>query len=109
VPDLEDFPSRRFAVEPSDFRQDRIAHGFERLCDERRADDARGVARTKRHHSAAPTLGHRQREQVAHEVDDILEVVVEADSLGRISADACAILAVELRRTADAGVKACVF
>ena len=63
----------------------------------------------KRHHAAPPTLRHRHWEKVAHEVDDILQVVVEANSLGCIGADACAIFVIELRRTADTGVEAGIF
>ena len=109
MPDFQDFPPGSFAVEPRDFRQDRVAHSFEGLCDKRRADDARGMTGAERDHAAAPTLRQRHREKIAHEIDDVLEVVVEANSLGCVGADACTIFIIELGRAANAGVETGIF
>jgi len=67
------------------------------------------VAGPERHHPAAPALRHRQRKQIAHEVDDVLEVVVKADPFSGVSTNPCAILVVKLRRAADPGVEAGIF
>ena len=58
---------------------------------------------------AAPAPRNRQRQQVAHQVGDVLEVVVEADALGRIGADLRAIVLAQSDRSADAGVEAAYF
>ena len=68
-----------------------------------------GCPGAERHHAPAPALRHRQRKQVAQQVEDVLDVIVEADALGRIGADAGAVVLGEPDRTADAGVEAGVF
>ena len=67
------------------------------------------MAGAERHHAPAPALRHRQRKQIAHQVDDVLEVVVEADALGGVGADARAVVVGQPDRPADAGVKAGIF
>jgi hypothetical protein len=52
------------------------------------------MAGAERHHAAAPAPRDRQRQQIAQQIDDVLEVVVEADALGGVSADARAIVIV---------------
>ena len=63
-----------------DLGQDRIAHGAERLRDQRRADQPRRIARAERDQAPAPALRHRQRQQIAHQVDDVLQIVGKADA-----------------------------
>ena len=109
MPDFENFLARGFAFHAADLGQDRIAHRIEGLRDQRRADDAGRMAGAHAHHLAAPALRHRQRHQEAHQVDDVLDVIVEADALGRIGADARAVFRRQPGRPADAGVIARIF
>ena len=107
--DLENFLARHLAIQQGHFRQDRIAHVLERLRDQRRADDPGRMAGAERHHAAAPALRDRQRQQIAHQVDDVLQVVVEADALRGIGADARPVFVGQAGRPADAGMKAGIF
>src|SRR6185437_1727421 len=91
VADLQDFLARSFAVELCYLWQDRIAHRFECLRDQCRADDARRVAGSERNHSTPPALRHWQRKQIAQQVDDVLEIVVKTDALRRVGANASAV------------------
>jgi hypothetical protein len=43
-----------------------------------------GFPETKRNHAPAPALRHRQRNQVAHEIDYVPEVAVEPDPVDGI-------------------------
>jgi putative transposase len=107
--DLENLLARGLAVHPGDLRQDRISHGLEGLRDQSRADDPRRIARAQRDHATPPALRHRQRKQIAQQVEDVLDVVVEADALGREGADPRAVVVGQADRPADAGVEAVVF
>jgi len=59
--DFQKLASYSLALDPRDPGQDRIAHRFESLYDQRRADDARWIARTKRNQAPTPALWYRQR------------------------------------------------
>ena len=109
MPDFEDFLARRFAFHLVDLRQDRVAHGVERLRDQRRADDAGRMPRAERHQAAPPALWNRQREQVAQQIENILHVIVETDALAGIGADAHAVLGRQSRRAANTRVIARIF
>ena len=109
VADLQNLLPRLPAARERDLGQDRIAHGGERIRDQRRADEPRRIARAERDHAPAPALRHRQRQQIAQQVDDILEIVGEADALDGIGAHRRAVVRGQADRPADAGVKAEIF
>src|SRR5262245_56551879 len=106
---LENLLTGGFALEPPYLWQKWITQGFKRLCNQRRTDEACGMAGHERDHAAATTLRHRQRKQRAYQIDDIIEVVVKAYAFGRIGTHACAIFISKLRWPADAGVEAGIF
>ena len=87
-----------------DLRQDRIAHRVERLRDQRGTDDLGRIARTERDHAPPPALRDRQRDQEAHQVDDVLGVVAETDPVDGVAAHGVAVLVGQSDRTAQAGV-----
>src|ERR1700740_1235457 len=91
-------------LNPRDPRQDRIVHRFESLCDQRRADDARRIARTQRDQAAAPASRYRQWEKIAQEIDDVPEVVGESDAIPGVAADLVAIQFGQSDRAADTRV-----
>src|SRR4051794_19103820 len=63
----------------------------------------------KRHHAPAPALRHRHWKKVAEQVDDVLQVVIEADAFGGIGADAGAVLVGEGNGTADPRMETEIF
>src|SRR5229473_117654 len=93
MPDLENLPARRAALDPRDLGQDRVAHELERLGD----------------HAPAPALRHRQGHQIAQQIRDVLHVVIEPDAGHRIGAHARAILRREPHRPAHPGVACEIF
>src|ERR1700730_9210856 len=102
--DLHDRAPHRRAFDLRDFRQYRIADGLEGLRDKCGADDSGRIARTQRNHAPAPALRHGQRNQIAHQIHDVPEIVVEADALDDIAADRLAVLPAQPDWPADAGV-----
>src|SRR5262249_30143126 len=68
MPDLENLPARRAALDAGDLGQDRIAHELESLGDQSRADQPGRVAGSERDHPPAPAPRHRQRHQIAQQV-----------------------------------------
>ena len=109
MPDLQNLLHRLPAARLRDFGQDRILYGAERLGDERRADQPRWIARAERYQPPPPPLRHRQRQQEAHQIDDILEVIRKTDAAGGIGAHGRAVRLGQPDRTADAGVKLNIF
>ena len=109
IADVKDFAPGLSRGGAGDLRQDRIAHGVERLRDQRRADDLGGIAGTERDHAPPPALRHRQRNQEAHQVDDVLGVVAEADPVDGVAAHRDAVLIGQADRAADAGVIRIIF
>src|ERR1700733_9687054 len=88
VQDLAAGLSRAGLREPG---QDRVAHGIEGLRDQGRADDLGGVAGTECHHPPPKALRNRQRNQEAHQVENILGVVTEADPVDGVTANRVAV------------------
>ena len=84
-----------------DLGQDRIADGVERLCDQRRADDLGGIAGAERDHSPSPALRDRQRNQKAHQIENVLGVVAEADPVDGVAAHRGAVFVAEADRPAQ--------
>ena len=109
VADFQNLLQRLQAARERDLGQDRIAHGAERVRDQRRADQPRRIARAERDHAPAPALRHRQRQQIAHQVDDVLDVIGEADAGEGIGAHCGAVVRGQADRPADAGVEAKIF
>jgi hypothetical protein len=62
---------------------------------------ARGAERDR---SAAPTLRQRPWEQVAHQVNDILEIVAETNAFGGVTANLFGVRFAQAHRPADAGL-----
>jgi hypothetical protein len=102
MPDFQDLLDHLPAARERDLRQDRIVDGAERFRDQRRADQPRRIARAERDQAAAPALRHRQRQEIAHQIDDILQIVGEADALDRAGAHQRAIRLGQADRPADA-------
>src|SRR5256885_17269193 len=71
--------------------QDRVTHGVECLRNQRRADDTAGIAGPEHDRSVVPTLRHGPREQIAHQVDDVLEIVTETNAFGCVPANLLAV------------------
>src|ERR1019366_1659471 len=92
IADVQDFAPRLLAAGARDLGQDRGAHGVERLRDQRRADDLGGIAGAERDHPPPPALRDRQRDQVAHQIEDVLGVVAEADPVDGVAAHRVAVL-----------------
>ena len=109
IADMQDFAPGLARGRAGNFRQDRIAHRVERLRDQRRADDLGGIAGAERDHAPPPALRHRQRDQKAHQVDDVLGVVAEADPVDGVAAHRGAVLVGQADRAADAGVIGKIF
>src|SRR5260370_785952 len=107
--DFQELSSRRLTFELRDLRENRIADGLESLRDKSGADESSRVARTKRNHPSAPVLRDRQRNEIAHEIHDIPEVIVEPDAFDGIAADALAVLQAEAKRPADASMVRGIF
>jgi len=106
---FEDLLDRLPATRQRDLGQDGIVNGAERFCDQGRTNQPRWIARSQRDQAPAPALGHRQRKQVAQEIDDILEIVGETDPLDRVCTHACAISLGQTDRPADSGMEAEIF
>ncbi|ODM82993.1 hypothetical protein A6452_18650 [Bradyrhizobium elkanii] len=109
IADMQDLAARLAAGGARDLGQDRIAHGVERLRDQRRADDLGRIAGAERDHAAAPALRDRQRKQIAREIDDVFGVVAEADAVDGVAAHRGAVLERQSDRTAEAGVVGEIF
>jgi hypothetical protein len=109
VADMQDFAARFPAGSARDLGQNWIAHRVERLRDQRRADDLGGIAGAERDHPTSPALRYRQRDQIAHQIDDVLGVVAEADPVDGVAAHRDAVLIGQPDRTADAGVIGIIF
>jgi hypothetical protein len=105
VANFEDLLERLHAAHHRDLRQDRIAHGAESVGDQRRANQPRRIARAERDHAPPPALRQRHRQQIAQQVDDVLQVVGEADARDGIGAHRRAVRLAQPHRPADAGVK----
>ena len=84
-----------------DLGQDRIAHGVEGLRDQRRADHLGRVAGAERDHAPPPALRHRQRDQIAHQIEDVLGVVAEADPVDGVAAHGVAVFVGQADRPAE--------
>ena len=109
VADFQNLLARLPAAGELDLGQDRIAHGAERIRDQRRADQPRRIARAERDQAPAPALRHRQRQQIAQQIDDVFEIIGKADALDGVGADDRAIRFGQADRPADPGVKpACI-
>src|SRR6516165_9547191 len=61
VADMQDLATRLLASSARDLRQNGIADGIERLCDQCRADHLGRIARAERDQPPPPTLWDRQR------------------------------------------------
>jgi len=107
--DFEDLLDRLPAARQRDLGQDGIVNGAERFCDQGRTNQPRWIARAQRDQTPAPALRHRQRTQIAHEIDDILEIVGKADPFDRVCTYACAISFRQTDRPANSGMKAEIF
>ena len=83
---MQDFTTRLARAGAGDLRQDGIAHGVKCLRDQRRADDLGGIAGAERDQAPPPALRDRQRDQKAHQVEDVLGVVAEADPVDGVAA-----------------------
>ena len=92
-----------------DLGQDRIAHGVERLRDQRRADDFGGIAGAERNHAPPPALRDRQRNQKAHQIEDVLGVVAEADPVDGVAAHRGAVFERQADRAAQPRVIGKIF
>jgi hypothetical protein len=103
VSDLGNFAPPSLALDALDLGQDRITHGVESLRNQRRADDAVGIAGAERDRSAAPTLRRRPWKQIPHQINDVLEVVAKTNAFGSVTADRLAVRLGEAHRPADAG------
>jgi hypothetical protein len=106
---LEDLFDRLPAARQRDLGQDGIVNGAERFRDQCRTNQPRWVAGAERNQPTAPALRHRQRKEIVHEIDDILEIVGEADPLDRVGTHTRAIGLGQTDRPADAGMKADIF
>jgi hypothetical protein len=84
-------------------------NGAERFRDQCRTNQPRWVAGAERNQPTAPALRHRQRKEIAHEIDDILEIVGEADPLDRVGTHTRAIGLGQTDRPADPCMKADIF
>jgi hypothetical protein len=103
---FQDLLDRLPAAGQGDLRQDRVPHGTERLGYQGRTDQPRRIARAKCEHAAAPALRHGQRKQIAHQIDDVLEIVGKADPLDGVGAHALAVGLGQTDRSADARMEA---
>jgi hypothetical protein len=106
---LEDLLDRLPAARQRDLGQDGIVNGTERLRNQCRTNQPRWIAGTERNQPPAPALRHRQRKEIAHEIDDILEIVGEADPLDRVGTHTRAISLGQTDWPADPGMKADIF
>ncbi|MDT4847030.1 hypothetical protein FQZ97_810760 [compost metagenome] len=87
--------------------QDGVVDRGEGLRDQRRTDGARGVATAQREQVAAPARGHGWRgQQVARQIDDVLQVVVVAQALQGELAHGLRFVGAQAGRPADAAVQA---
>ena len=102
--DLGDFAARGLILDVRDLGQDRVTHGVECLRNQRRTDDAARVVGAERDGSATPTPRQRSWEKIAHEVDDVLEIVSETNALECVAADLFAVRFAQANRPADAGL-----
>src|SRR5574342_25741 len=86
-------------------RQDRITHRLERLGYQRRADRARRVAAAERDHAAAPAhRDWRRRNQIAREIEHVLQVVAAAYARDGEPDHGLQVLLRQSDRPADAGM-----
>src|SRR5271156_4167097 len=85
------------------------AHPLERLRDQRRANDPLRVARAEPRRASAPLSADRQRQKVAGEIDDVLDVVCETYAADDVAANELAVALRQSDRAADARSKASVF
>src|SRR5262249_50519330 len=91
VANVIDLPPRLCALDTFDRRQYRVADGGESLRYERRADELCRIAGAERDHAAPEALRHRQRHQIAAQIDNILEIVLQPDTLDRVVANSLAV------------------
>src|SRR4029077_12591143 len=105
VADVIDLPPSLRAFDALDRRQYRVPDSAERPRDERRADEFGRIAGAERDHAPTKALRHRQRHQIAAEIDDILEIVLQADAIDRVFTDSLAVFRQQTDRPADAGVE----
>src|SRR5262249_44917667 len=106
---LQDFLPSRLAFNARYFRQNWVTHLFKGLRDQCGADYPGWMPRTESNHAPPPTLRDRQWKQIAQQVKDVLEIVVETYPLSRVGADARPVLIVELDRTANARMERRIF
>ncbi len=87
-------------------RQDRVADGLEGLGHQGRADGAGRIAAAEGQQAAAPAHRHRRfRQQVAHQIEDVFQVVGLPQAGNRMGDQARHILFAQADRPADAGVE----
>src|SRR6185437_4049669 len=104
VADMIDFPACFCAFYPFDRGQNRITDRVEGLRYERRAYKLGWIARAERNHAPPETLRYRERHQIAAQIDDILEIVLQADAFGRVFTHCPTIAGCETNRPADTRV-----
>src|SRR5271154_3940762 len=85
------------------------AHPLERLRDQRRADDPPRVSRAQLRRASAPLSADRQRQEVAGEIDDVLDVVFQTYAADDVAANELAVALRQSDRAADARSKVSVF
>ncbi|MCY1529818.1 hypothetical protein D9M68_649840 [compost metagenome] len=86
--------------------QDGVEHRLEGLRDQGGADRARGVAAAHRQQAAAPAHRHRRcGQQVAREVQDVLEVVAVTDAHHGETTDRLGLVDAQAGGPADAAVQ----
>ncbi len=110
VPDVEHLAPRRVSRVGAPFGQDRIAHLLERLGNQRRADGARRIARSKCQHPPPPALRHRGLGQkIACKVDDVLQIIGLADAGAHEGNNPVAVVIGKPGRPADTHVQVAIF
>jgi len=90
----------------ADIRQDRVTDRLIGLGDQGGTDGAGRIARSEGEHLAPPASRHRWlRQQIAHQVKDVLQVISPPKGGAHIGHDLRAVLIAQAHGAADAGVE----